>query len=235
MVKIEQNRQQHRKRNSKEYIADIDIPEMNQPRALFRREKRFASWQSRHLDIPHVADMNKPSKEHNGQGRAIILQKLANPPFEETAITKLATNPAAHKHQQGDHDTEVRGSLASGTPLPGEDLDTLLKVDEGDIETEDVARETGDISETITSIGNGKQPMHDQRPSTIISTLPKREPTEDSHPNPTHKRQIIRPSWRNDIINRVIKHSNRTYPTTRSTTDQKQRKKEIDIEKKTYQ
>ena len=71
-----------------------------------------------------------------------------------------------HQDEQRDHDGEVSGGVAS-LPLARQDLDAFLKVDESDVETEDIAGETSHIFEAITGIGNGKNPVHDQRPATL--------------------------------------------------------------------
>ena len=54
-------------------------------------------------------------------------------------------------------------------PLTGEDLDTFLKVDKGDVKAEDVAAEAGDVGESIAGVGDSKDPVHDQRPPSLKS------------------------------------------------------------------
>ena len=81
----------------------------------------------------------------------------------------MSNNAAAirdHQDEQRDHDGEVGGGIVS-LPLTRQGLDAFLKVDESDVETEDIAGETSHIFEAITGIGNGKNPVHDQRPATL--------------------------------------------------------------------
>lgn len=81
----------------------------------------------------------------------------------------MSNNAAAirnHQDEQRDHDGEVSGGVVS-LPLARQDLDAFLKVDESDVETEDIAGETSHIFEAITGIGNSKNPVHDQRPATL--------------------------------------------------------------------
>ena len=49
-------------------------------------------------------------------------------------------------------------------PLTGENLNALLQVDEGHVEAKDIAAEAGDVGETVAGVGDGKDPVHDQRP-----------------------------------------------------------------------
>jgi hypothetical protein len=81
----------------------------------------------------------------------------------------VSNNAAAirdHEDEQRDHDGKVGRGVAS-SPLARQDLDAFLKVDESDVETEDIAGETSYIFKAITGIGNGKNPVHDQRPATL--------------------------------------------------------------------
>ena len=81
----------------------------------------------------------------------------------------MSNNAAAirdHQDEQRDHDGEVCGGVVS-LPLTRQDLDAFLKVDESDVEAEDIAGKTSHIFEAITGIRNGKNPVHDQRPATL--------------------------------------------------------------------
>jgi len=48
--------------------------------------------------------------------------------------------------------------------LAGQDLDAFLEIDEGDVEAEDVAGETGYVFESIAGVCNGKNPVHYKGP-----------------------------------------------------------------------
>lgn len=105
MIKIKENRQQHRKRDCQKYIPDINIPKLHQPPPLRRRIKRLPSRQRRNINIPHMANIHESSEEDNRQRRPIIFQELAHVALEETAASELAANPAAHEDEEGYHDT----------------------------------------------------------------------------------------------------------------------------------
>ena len=85
-----------------------------------------------------MPNMNEAGKENDCQGRAIIFQKFSDISLEEATIAKFTTNPATHKDKESDHDAQIGGRLSNGSPLPGQDLDTFLEIDKGNVEPEDI-------------------------------------------------------------------------------------------------
>lgn len=51
--------------------------------------------------------------------------------------------------------------------MSGENLNALLDIDTSNVEPEDVARESSDVCQGVTGIGDSQDPMHNQRPATI--------------------------------------------------------------------
>lgn len=81
---------------------------------------------------------------------------------EQTARAQHAADIGDHEDEEGGDDAEVE-FLVGAEAL--EHLDTLLEVDEGDVEAEDVTREAGDIAEEVAGVGDGKDPVEDEGPS----------------------------------------------------------------------
>lgn len=117
------------------------------------------------MHIPHMANMDKPREKDNGQRRTVVLQESSNDSKEQSAIAEFSANIATHENEERDHDAQVGCRLPAKAPLPSEDLNPFLQVDEGNVEAENVARKAGDIGKTITSIGYSQEPVHNQRPS----------------------------------------------------------------------
>ena len=84
---------------------------------------------------------------------------------EKGACAHDATNISTHEDEQGNDNGEVKVASVAETL---EDLDALLKIDEGYIEAEDVAWETGNPFEPVTGVGNSKYNMENERPSAAI-------------------------------------------------------------------
>lgn len=96
-------------------------------------------------------------------------------------------------------------------PLTGENLDALLQVDEGHIEAEDIAAEAGDVGETVAGVGDGEDPVHDQRPpSSKLVAVGHQEGVSGLQAYPTHESEIIGPPRCDDIVNGIIEDSNRS-------------------------
>jgi hypothetical protein len=49
--------------------------------------------------------------------------------------------------------------------LPRENLDTFLEINKRDVKSKYVAGKSSDISQTVTGIDNGQDPVHYHRPS----------------------------------------------------------------------
>lgn len=139
MVEVKQDRQQNRKRNGKEDIPHVKIPEMHQPVSTQGRVERSARGQRREVYVFHVADMDEAREEDDGQRSAIVLEEFPNNPLKETAISKLPTDPTGHENEERNHDAQVGRRLSYLAPLSGQDLDSLLEINESNVEPEDVA------------------------------------------------------------------------------------------------
>lgn len=86
-----------------------------------------------------MTDVNEASEEDDGQGCAIVFEKFSHISLEEVAVAQLATNPTGHQYEECHHDGQIGRGLSNGTPLAGQDLNAFLEVNEGDIESEDIA------------------------------------------------------------------------------------------------
>lgn len=162
MVKVEQNSQKNGKRNGKKDVPNTDIPEIHQPVTISGGKEGFAGRQGRNFNISHMANVDESSEENDSQRCPVILEEFADISLEERAVAELSANPSAHEDKQGNHDTQVGGGLPDLAPLSGQNLDPFLKIDEGHVEPKDVTRKAGDISETVASVGDGQDPMHNQ-------------------------------------------------------------------------
>lgn len=101
--------------------------------------------------------MHKTCKEDHCKRCTIIFDEDSNVVLEEGAGADETAKVTNYEHEKSNDDGEVEGLAGS---LPGEDLDALLEVDEGDVEAEDVAGETGHIFQAVTRIGDGEDPVH---------------------------------------------------------------------------
>ena len=86
MIKVEEDSQEQGKRNSQEDISHIDIPKVDKPAPIHRREESLAGRQRCDIDISHMTDMDEPRKEDNRQRRTIILQELSHVALEQIAV-----------------------------------------------------------------------------------------------------------------------------------------------------
>lgn len=115
---------------------------MNKPASVRSREERFARRKSLNMHILHVTVVDKTGEKHDDQRSAIILDKLPHVSLEEATVTEFVADPSAHKHEKRHHDAKECGSLASKTPLSGQDLDAFLEIDKCDVESKNIAWET---------------------------------------------------------------------------------------------
>lgn len=155
MIEVEQNGEQNCERDSKEDISNTDIPEPNQPRTVEGWEESLAGRKCSNINIPHLADVNKPSKKNDGQGCTVIFEELSNKTFEEVTVPQFTTNPRTHQDKKRNHDAQIGRRLSYRAPLSGENLNALLQVDASNIEPKNVARESRDIGKSVTGIGDG--------------------------------------------------------------------------------
>lgn len=165
MIKVEEDRQENGERDREEDVADIDIPEMDEPASVGCREEGLAGGKGLNVDLSHMADVDEAREKHDRQRRAVILDELTDVSLEQAAVSENTAEIAAHEDEQSDHDAQIRRCLAGHTPLPGQDLDAFLQVDKGNVESEYIARKPSDIGEAIAGICDGKDPVHYERPA----------------------------------------------------------------------
>lgn len=165
MVEIEKNRQQNGKRDRKKHLANTDIPQVHEPASISRWKERFRGRKRLDMDVLHVAVMDEASEEDDRQRRAVVLHELAHVSLEQRAFADHATDITAHQDEKGDHDAQIGRGVPRHAPLSGQDLDSLLEIDEGDVEPENVTGKSGDIGEAVAGVGNGKKPVENQRPT----------------------------------------------------------------------
>jgi hypothetical protein len=101
--------------------------------------------------------VDEAGKENNRKGCAIVLDENSNVVLEQRAITDDTAEESEPKNEQCNGDGKIESFVRS---LTCEHLNTLLKIDEGNVEPEDVAGEPSYISKRIAGIGYGKYPMH---------------------------------------------------------------------------
>lgn len=87
--------------------------------------------------------MDESGHEDDCNWRAVILEEDAHGMRKQSASAEYATGIGEHEDEQRDHHREVE------RPILWKDLehlDALLQVYTGDIESEDVAGETGNVA-----------------------------------------------------------------------------------------
>lgn len=92
-----------------------------------------------------MANVHEASEEDDGQWSAIVFEELPNESLEEVTVAQFSADPCSHQHEKRNHDAEIGRCLADLTPLSSQDLDSFLEIDAGNVETEDIAREAGDV------------------------------------------------------------------------------------------
>lgn len=173
MIKVEQDRQENGERDREEDVADIDIPEMDQPASVGCRAEGFARRKGLDVNLSHMADVDESREEHDRQRCAVILDELADVSLEQVAVSEHTADITAHEDEESNHDAQIRRRLTGHTPLSGQDLNALLQVDKGNVESEYIARKPSNVGETIASVRDGKDPVHYERPaSKMVSVLP---------------------------------------------------------------
>jgi len=85
---------------------------------------------------------------------------------KEAAATEFTTDICDHEDKKSRDDGKVE--LLASTEV-FENLYALLEVNEGDIETEDVAGETRNPSKPVTRVCYGEDPVKDKGPSDTVS------------------------------------------------------------------
>lgn len=143
VIKPEKNSQQQRKWNGQKHVGYSDIPEVDEPAPVLGGEEGGTRGKALEVNLLHPADVDEAGEEDDGQRGSVVLEEDPDVVVEERAGPKLAADVGDEEDQHGGHDAQVKGLLVAEQ---GEDLDSLLQVDEGDIEAEDVAWEAGDIA-----------------------------------------------------------------------------------------
>lgn len=105
--------------------------------------------------------MHKTCKEYHCKGCTVIFDEYSNVVLEEGTGANDATKVTNHEHEKSHDNGEVECLAGS---LPGEDLNALLEVNEGNVEAEDVAGEASHVFQAVTRVGDGEDPVHYQRP-----------------------------------------------------------------------
>lgn len=106
--------------------------------------------------------MHETGEEDDGQRCTIVLEEHSQGVTEETAGANLAADVCNHEDKKSRNYGEVE--LLSSAKM-FEDLDAFLKVDEGDVEAEDVAGEASHPSEPVAGVCYGEDPVKNERPS----------------------------------------------------------------------
>jgi hypothetical protein len=96
-----------------------------------------------------MAIMDETGEENDGQRSAVVFNKYADTAVEESALSHPSTSIGESQHEQGNRDREERRFPSSLFPLSGDYLNALLKIDEGGVEAEDVAGESGYIGQGV--------------------------------------------------------------------------------------
>ena len=120
------------------------------------------------IDLGHAPNMDKPGKEDESQGCAIVLEEDTDPVMEKGAGAENAAEVGEDEDEEGDDDREIEGGLVAEAR---ENFDALLEIDEGDVEAEDVAREASDPAKPVARICDGENPVKDEGPSGAIRSL----------------------------------------------------------------
>lgn len=145
MIEVEENSEKQCEWDSKEDIANIDIPESHQPGTIQSRKEGLTGRKCSHINISHVTNVNEASEEDDGQRGAIVLEELPNESFEEVAVAQFSADPCTHQDKQRNHNGQVCRCFSHRPPLSSEYLNTFLEVDTSNVKTKDIARESGDV------------------------------------------------------------------------------------------
>lgn len=111
-----------------------------------------------------MSKVHEAREKHNGQGCTIVLDESAYVAVEELAFAEDATAVRHDEDKQSNHDLQVRRCRPLQSPLPRQDLDTFLQIDDCHEEAKGVATEAGDIGQSVARIGDGENAVHDEAP-----------------------------------------------------------------------
>ena len=162
VIEPKQYSQQDRERDGEKNIADTNLPETNEPASILGWEEGCTGRKRLDWHARHAPDVDEPGKEDNGQGRAIVFDELSHLPLEQIAIANRTANISSHENEKRKHDGDEGGCISRQLPLSCQDLDSFLEVDEGHVESEDVAAEASHICQAVARVCDGKNPMHER-------------------------------------------------------------------------
>lgn len=132
---------------------------MNKPTPIRSGHKGVARRQVLELDIVHLPHVHEPRKEHNGQGRPVILDKHPRRMLEQRALAQFTADICDREYQERDNYRQVK-RLAIPERL--EDLDPLLQVNKRHVEPKDVTWEPRHVSQPVTRVRDGQDPVKDK-------------------------------------------------------------------------
>lgn len=79
MVEPEEDRQEEAKRKGEEYVANGEVPRVDEPTSIFRRVERFRYRKAHDIDICIVSrEVGEASEEDDCQRCTIVLDEFAN-------------------------------------------------------------------------------------------------------------------------------------------------------------
>ena len=163
VVEPKENRQQKGEGDGDKDIAHRDIPEVNEPAPVrHSRHERYPRRQGLERNLLHFPHVDEAREEDHRQGRAIVLEEDAHGVPEQAALAQFAADVGDGKDEQSHDHGKIR-RLAVTQSL--EDLDAFLQVDESDVEAEDVAGKARHVAQPVARVGDGQDPVEDERPS----------------------------------------------------------------------
>lgn len=166
MIKPEQDCEQNSERERHEHLAGIEVPEVDEPVSAAGGHEGATCREHLKVDFLHPSNVNKTREKDDCKWSAVVLQEYAYPVLKEATRSKNTTQIGTHENEESGDNGKVERSTIS---QPLQDLNALLKINESDIESKDVARKPGDPSKPIARVSDGKQDVEDQRPSTDVS------------------------------------------------------------------
>lgn len=104
MVEVKEYCQQYREGNGNENVADINVPKMDEPTAVFGWEKSLGCGQRLQVDVGHSANMDKASEEDDGQWCAVVLNEYPDITSEKRSAAERAAQVSCHQDQKGHGD-----------------------------------------------------------------------------------------------------------------------------------
>lgn len=138
--------------------------------------------------------MNKSGEEDKRQRRSIVLEKDADVVLEQAAGSQLATNVSNHEDQQRSDNGQVKSAVISEAL---KHLDSLLKIDKGNVEAKDVAGEACHPAQPVARVCDGEDPVQDKRPYT----------------DPSHETNVVDPCRLHNVVDSVVEDGNRACDT----------------------